>query len=401
MSDPSELALRSTRAIVDLDALAGNIRAFRRIVPEPVRLMAVVKANAYGHGAVMVARTVLAGGASHLGVATVAEGVQLRAAGVSAPILVLGPVAASEVRQAVCHDLALAVGSADLIDDVSAASHHKTSPAVARLHLKVDTGMRRFGCMPAEVSSLVKRIVSDPLLDLEGIFTHFACADEANERPTIAQRAEFDASLAKIAADFDLGKVIRHVANSAATLRSRDYDYDMVRLGIAIYGAAPSADVPLVDGMRPVMSLVSRVARVIQLAAGDRVSYGGTYVATADERAALVPIGYADGYPRGLSNRAWMGVAGARAPVRGRVCMDQTVIGLPPGRAIDVGNDVVVVGSARMGAPSWDGLARLSGTIAYEMVTGIATRVPRVFVQGSMVVATECLGELRAADDVL
>ncbi|MGH2560642.1 MAG: alanine racemase [Thermomicrobiales bacterium] len=391
MTLPVDLSLRSTRAIVDLDALAGNIRAFRRLAPEPVRLMAVVKANGYGHGAAMIARAALTAGATHLAVATVDEGVQLRHRGLTEPIVVLGPIAESEIALGLRNRLALSVADSGMIDDISAEARHRSHHGLIHLHLKIDTGMRRFGCFPEEAPVLARRITTDPLLHLEGIFTHFGSADEVEERPTLEQATRFDACLTQIGQEIDLTSVLQHAANSAATLRSRRYDYDMVRLGIAMYGAAPSTDIPLTSGMRPVMSIVSSIARVIELSAGDRVSYGGTYMALANEHAALIPIGYADGYRRALSNRGWMGIAGAKAAVRGRISMDQTVVGLPIGSDASVGDDVVAVGSPASGAAGWEELASMAGTIAYEMLTGVSARVPRVYIEGGAVVAIERL----------
>ncbi|MGH2531343.1 MAG: alanine racemase [Thermomicrobiales bacterium] len=391
MAQPVTLPLRPTRAIVDLDALAGNIGAFRRLSPEPVRLMAVVKANGYGHGAAMIARAAIAAGATHLAVATVDEGIQLRQRGLTNPVLVLGPIGANETAVALRRQLALSVASSETIDRIAIETRRNHYEGPARLHLKIDTGMHRFGCTPEEAPALARQIAIDECLYLEGIFTHFACADEGDERPTIDQSIRFDACLTALAREIDLTTVIRHAANSAATLRSRRYDYDMVRLGIAMYGAAPSTEVPLARDMLPVMSIVSEIARVIELAAGDRVSYGGTFVAMASERAALIPVGYADGYRRALSNRGWMGLAGARAAVRGRVCMDQTVIGLPAGSSASVGDEVVIAGDPATGAPGWEVLASMTDTIAYEMLTGVTGRVPRIYIEQGSVVAIERL----------
>jgi alanine racemase len=382
---------RVTRAVVDLDALAGNVRVFRQLVPPPTRLMAVVKANGYGHGAAQVARTVLAAGATDLAVGTVEEGAQLRREGIPAPILVLSPVGPAEIALALRLRLTLAVASEEAVQLVASEARAGFFEAPASVHLKIDTGMRRYGCLPEQAPSLVRRISADDHMHLDGIFTHFACADEADERTTADQAERFDAALGTIGREIDLRSVVRHAANSAATLRSRRYDYDMVRLGIALYGADPSPDVPLAPGMRPVMTLLSSIMRVIELSPGDRVSYGGEYAAQRSELAALIPIGYADGYRRGLSNRGWMGLNGARAPVRGRVCMDQTVVGLPELSRASVGDDVVVVGDPNAGAPSWTELADLAETIAYELLTGISLRVPRLYVEGGQVMATSSL----------
>lgn len=388
-----DLEGRSTRAIVDLDALESNLRILAAGISSGTGLMAVVKANGYGHGAVMVARTALAARASWLGVATVDEGAALRSAGILAPILILGPIDPSEARIVASAQLTVAVGGADLIEPLRQASDScQTGPI--HVHLKIDTGMRRYGVLPEEAVTLARAIVETPGLRLTGVFTHFACADEADETPTCAQAARFDRTLAALQrAGISPGVV--HAANSAATLRSRRYDYDLVRIGIAMYGVPPSSEVPLWPGMRQVLTLRSRLRRVVALRPGDAVSYGATYRAQHEERVGLVPVGYGDGYHRLLSNRAWMGLAGYQAPVAGRVCMDQTVIRLPACVHAAPGTEIVVFGPGQDGEPTLPELARLAGTIPYELATALAPRVPRWYVRGGKVVAIDNLAGLR------
>lgn len=393
LSDVWQVPGRSTRAIVDLDAIACNLLIFRRRVNPTTRLMAVVKANAYGHGARMVARAALSAGATDLAVATVEEGVQLRRAGIDAPILVLGPIDPSEIDHALGSRLTLAVGDGQQASAIARAAA-AGSLAPGCVHLKIDTGMRRYGTAPVKAASLAEHIAAQPALRLTGTFTHFALADERDEAPTVDQLAQFDAAIASIR-ERGLNPGLSHVANSAAALRSRRYDYDMVRVGIALYGIAPSAHVPLWPGMRPALTIRSRVRRVIHLREGDRVSYGGTYRADREELAALVPIGYADGYHRLLSNRAWMGVGDSVAPVRGRVCMDQTVIGWPSSHPLRLDREVVVVGDGSDAAPTIAQLAELAGTIPYEFATSLSPRVPRIYVKGGHVAAVEDLSGLR------
>jgi alanine racemase len=390
---PAGLAIRSTRATVDLDVIAGTVRTFRQLVPRPVKLMAVVKANGYGHGARMVAHSALNAGADQLAVATVQEGLVLRDDGITAPILVLGPIDASEIDQAITHRLALAIGDPGRLEQIAGRADVLQPSAPVAIHLKVDTGMRRYGCEPDEAAPLAQAIAANPALQLAGVFTHFACADEQDERPTLDQFQRFDRALADIR-DRGIDPGLRHAANSAGTLRSRQFDLDMVRLGIAMYGIAPSSDVSLAAGMRPAMTLRSNVGRVLRLTAGDRVSYGGTYRATRDGQAALIPLGYADGYRRALSNRGWMEICHERAPVLGRVCMDQTIVGLPDHCLVSTGEEVTVAGSGDGIAPTWDELAAIVGTIPYEIVTGIGPRVPRLYVARGEVIAVEDLGGL-------
>jgi alanine racemase len=254
--------------------------------------------------------------------------------------------------------------------------------------------MRRFGALRHEALEIARFIAGHPRLRLRALFTHFACADEDDERPTAQQHGAFETLIDRLAQD-GIEPEITHAANSAAGLRSSAYARRMVRLGIALYGLNPSRDVPIAEGMVPAMTLVSRVARVFDLAPGDRVSYGGTYEAREAHRAALVPIGYADGYDRGLTNIGKMYVRDVRSSVLGRVCMDQTVIRVS--NDVEVGDPVVVAGAwDAPGPPAFDELAQTLGTINYEIAARIAARVPRYFVRGGSVVAISDLAGTRA-----
>ena len=374
----SNVSGRSSRVLVDLDKIEANVRFFRRTVSPGTAVMAVVKADGYGHGAIEMARAAMRSGASQLAVATVSEGTALRAAGLTAPVLVLGPIDPSEVREAIEHDLGIAIGDRRFVEVVGQVAASLGASRVS-LHLKVDTGMRRFGAMPAEAVEVARAAIALPRLDLEGVFTHFAEADGRDDRATSCQAQEFETVLARLA-DCDIRPPLVHAANSAAALRWRYYDYNMVRIGIAMYGLPPAPGFAVPDALQPALAVVSKVARVIALEAGDGVSYGSTYRSTAPERAALVPIGYADGYPRALSSRGRMAVGGRPAPVLGRVCMDQTVIGLSGIADVIVGERVDVVGGT---APSVDEIASSLGTISYEVVTGLSRRMPRTYVRGT------------------
>jgi len=371
---------RATRAVVDLDVLAGNVGAVRALLGPGTALMAVVKADGYGHGAVPVANVALASGAAALGVATVGEGSALRRAGIAAPILVLGAVDPGEVADALELGLDLTVATDELLSAVQAASRARIGRRPVGVHVKVDTGMRRYGAPPELAVALARRVAADPELSLAGLCSHFAAADEPDEEPTAAQAELLDIVVAELAAEGVRAKQI-HAANSAAALRSSRYHHDLVRVGIALYGLPPAAGFALPGGFRPALTVRSRVTRLIDLAPGDTVGYGRTYRAARAERAALVPIGYADGFRRALSNRGWMDVGGERAPVRGRVSMDQTVVGIGGDRPVRVGDEVVVVrGVEPAAAPSVVEIAETLETIPYEIVTTIGSRVPRTYV---------------------
>jgi alanine racemase len=385
--------IRATRGIVDLDAIEVNVRVLRAALPETSKLMAVVKADGYGHGALWVARAALTAGAALLGVATVGEGHVLRAHGVEAPIVLLSSIDAGEAAAACAAGLEITVGSEWLLNSVqkSARAVHAASPV--SVHLKVDTGLRRYGATAPEAVALAIRIASDPSLRFASIFTHFASADEPNEPFTDAQLREFERVVDAIrGAGVHLPPL--HVANSAGILTERGTDFGIARAGIALYGVPPSAEVPLMPGMRPSISIESRITRLIALAPGDTVGYNRTFRAGSPKRAALVPIGYADGYRRALSGRAWVGIDGRKGPVIGRVSMDQIVVEVPDGAQVALGDIVTVMGGdPQSGAPSIVETADLMGTNAYEVIVGIRERVPRIFLRGGMPVAARLSGD--------
>lgn len=389
--DLSRFPLRPTYALIDLDAIDQNVRIVARSLTQGTKLIAVVKGNGYGHGATMIAETAIKAGATHLAVATVGEGRHLREEGVESPIVVLGPTHRREHELAV--GLGLELGAGELATAESIARAATMLDRVAKVHIKVDTGMHRFGVDPADALELARAIERSPSLSLAGIFTHFADADAADERSTATQASLFDRVIEEIKSD---GITIPLVdeANSAATLRSRRYDYGAIRLGISMYGIPASSSVPLLPGMKAAMTIESTIARLFSLKKGERVSYGGTYEALRDERAALVPIGYADGYRRTLSNRGWVSAGDTVLPVRGRVCMDQMVVGVPDDASLTVGSRVVVMSNGEGESPSAIELAEMLETIPYEIVTGISARVPRVYLRDHEVVAIEDLAGL-------
>ncbi len=386
-----DLPGRPTRALIDLDAIAANAAHLRRLVGPQTALMAVVKANGYGHGAEMVARAAVAAGAEQLAVATVDEGAALRAAGLSAPILVLGPIHTGEIEKALRYDLSLTLCSVAFAGLVERTAHHLHLATQVSCHVKVDTGMHRFGADVEQAVAVAARASASPYLRLDGVFTHFADADAPDESFTIEQATCLDAVLRSLE-EQGIRPGIVHAANSAAILRSRRFDYGMVRAGIALYGLSPADSLSLPTPMRPALSIRSTVGRVIELSPGDSVGYGRTYRAAKRERAALVPIGYADGYRRDLSSRAWMGIRGASAPVAGRVSMDQTVVGAPEGLPVRIGDEVVVVGSSGEGAPTATELAKLLDTIPYEIVAAVAARVPRYYIWRGELLSSPVLG---------
>ncbi|MBW3634011.1 MAG: alanine racemase [Chloroflexi bacterium] len=384
---PDVRRIRATRAIVNLDAIEANVRALRTALPNTCKLMAVVKADGYGHGAPWIARAALISGASLLGVATVWEGQTLRAHGISAPIVLLGSIDAAEAESACQTALEITVADETLLVAVQRAVRSQAHKEPMPVHLKIDTGLRRYGATAEAAAALAAKIAADPLLRLASVFTHFASADEPSDPFTREQLKEFQQAVATIRAD---GAPLPplHTANSAGILTGMGTHYDIARAGIALYGVPPSVDVALKPGMRPALSVESRITRIIPVAPGDTVGYNRTFRAAAPMRGALVPIGYADGYRRALSGRAWVGIDGRRAPVLGRVSMDQIVVEVPGEVEATVGDVVQIFGGGEAAAaPSVVDMAELMGSNAYEVIVGLRARVPRVFIRNGEVVA--------------
>ncbi len=382
---------RPVVAITDLDAVAGNIRALKDLIGPERTLMTVVKANAYGFGAVPLAKAAVEAGAGALGVATVDEGVELRSAGITdLPILVFGAIGRHERARAISNRLGIVVTNADFTRGLAQVAKDSLWKEPVSVHLKIDTGMRRFGAAPDEVVDLAKVITSLPELRWDGVMTHHASADMPDPAFTHGQAAVFDACLANLrAAGFEQIPT-QHVANTATTLRFPEYHRDMVRCGIATHGLEPDPEMPLPIAFRPTTTIHGKVARVFDIAPGDAVGYGGTYSPDQPVKGALVALGYADGYRRALSNTGYMAIRGQRADVIGRVSMDQCVIRVPDGLEIEAGEPVVIVGDGTeetAGAPTINELAVLSGGIAHDFIVGLAHRLPRLFVRGGEIVA--------------
>jgi alanine racemase len=379
-----------TWAEVDLDAIAHNARGLKERAGEGTELMAVVKANAYGHGAVPVARTALENGANRLAVNRVLEGVELRQAGLTAPILILGYSLPSESETIVRWDLTPTVTTVEGALALSALSVRQGK--VIPIHVKVDTGMGRFGLLPDEVVPFVRRIAELPGLKLEGLFTHFAVADLADKTYT---RRQFELYMQVVRQLGEAGFAIplKHVANSATNLDLPEMHLDMVRCGIALYGLRPSDEVEPAIPLKPAMALKSRVARVRTLPPGSSISYGCTYTTTRPTPVALVPVGYGDGYHRILSNKGSVLIGGKRAPIVGRVCMDQFVVDVTGHEGVRQDDEVVVFGRQGEEEISAEEVATLAGTINYEVVTSILPRVTRVYLKGGQVVEVRPLVE--------
>lgn len=363
-----------THALVDLDRLEANIHSIRETAGPGLDLLAVVKASAYGHGSVEVARSALQCGAAMLGVARIEEGLELRRSGVTAPILVIGPPNVAEIDQAIAAGLELSVGARSALDAALGTAHRLKT--VLGVHLKVDTGMHRYGFFPDEAVNIARGLREDPMIDFAGIFSHFSSADEADLTETHRQQRGFESLLDELDRE-RLGPRWVHLANSAGIANRVFGRSNLVRAGIMMYGVPPSDDVVVPAGIEPVSQVRSTIARVFSIQAGQGVSYGHAYVADRGERLAVIPVGYADGLERHLSNRGWFLHQGRRCPIRGRVSMDQTLITVPDD-AVE-GDYVVVFGAGAGDAMTLVDVARLSDTIPHEVMTRLGSRVPRIY----------------------
>ncbi|MFN2463493.1 MAG: alanine racemase [Candidatus Dormibacteria bacterium] len=362
-------------AEVDLAALAHNVGQFRARLGPATRLMAVVKADAYGHGAVPVGQAALRAGADWLAVSTLEEALALRDGGIVAPVLLLGPLAAGAEAEAITAKVGVSVHGADGLERLASAAESHAPGTQIPVHLKVDTGMARLGCPPDESLDLARRVVAAPGLSLEGLWTHFAEADDPASARTSRQLQAFMAVTASLAAA-GIEVPVLHAANSAAALQFPGSQLTMVRCGLPLYGY-PSGAVSDVD-LRPVLAWKSRVVAVHRLRGGDRVGYGGTFTASGPTTVATVATGYADGYRRALSGRAEVLLHGRRLPVIGRVSMDFLTVDATtlPGTA--EGDEVVLLGRQGEGEVTAVDLAGWMDSISWEVLVAIGPRVERV-----------------------
>jgi alanine racemase len=367
---------RDTYIEVDLDAIEHNISQFRRILSKDTQILVAVKADAYGHGAVTVSLAALSAGASHLGVAFVDEGIQLREAQIRAPILVFGYTPPHAIETAMSFDLTFTVFDREHLAQIAEVA--KKVGKTAKVHLKVDTGMGRLGIPPHEVISFIHQVRNLKCVELEGIYTHFATSDDLNSSYYEQQVEQFEDVLQQLEQE-GIYIPLRHAANSSAALRKGLKKCNLVRVGISTYGFkdVPNADVDL----KYALNLKSTISNLKCLPQGSGVSYGKTYTTTSDEWIATIPIGYADGIPRQLSNIGMAIVGDIRVPIVGRVCMDQLMLNVTDAMPLSVGDEVVLIGSQGDQMITASEIADLTGTIHYEIVTRLGSRLPRLYYQ--------------------
>ncbi len=375
--------LRPAWVEVDLAAVAANVAQIRTVVA-PAAVCAVVKADGYGHGAVPVASAAVAGGATHLGVALAEEGHQLREAGIDVPVLVLSEPPGEAMHLVVGDKLTPTIytegGLRSLVEAINSRGANGAAPFA--VHVKVDTGMHRVGASPEGAVALARAVATHPQLTLEGLFTHFAVADEPGRSFTGEQLARFEAVVAALAVE-GIRPPLLHAANSAGALAHPRSRYQMVRPGIAVYGLAPAAPMahdPSVRALTPVLSLKARVSYAKNVAAGEALSYGLRYRLPVTSVVATVPLGYADGVPRRLSEVGGeVLIRGRRRPLAGSVTMDQVLVDCGPAADVTAGDEVIFIG--RQGGEeitAWEWAGRL-GTIAYEVTCALSPRLPRIY----------------------
>jgi alanine racemase len=359
---------------IDTKAMAGNVRALKKIIGDEVKLMAVVKANAYGHGAVTASRTALLNGAEYLAVASISEALELRDAGIDAPILVLSYTPVHTIHQAIRQNLTVMVYDLEMAQAYNRQAQDLDSNLL--VHVKVDTGMARLGVPPKEAVAFFRQMMTMKNLEIEGIYSHFSMADDPSAEFTETQLNVFNSILRPLrAAGFSFKYI--HLANSAATLTNPSTHFNMVRTGIALYGLSPSDKVPLPEDFAPVMSWKTVIAQIQNLPSGHPVGYGNTYYTSADEQIAIIPVGYADGFRRAPNHWAEVLVHGQRAPVVGRVGMEKTAINVTHIQGVSIGDEVVLMGRQGDDIITADAIAASLGTINYEVVCSALPRVPR------------------------
>ena len=368
--------MERTWAEINLDALKSNIENIRKITDPKARIMAVVKADAYGHGYLECCHALLEGGADSFAVATVSEAKQLRREGIENPILILGVTFPEDAEELVKNDIMATVSSVDFAKSLSQVA--KKLQKTVKVHIKVDTGMSRLGFL-AESDKTVEDICEIsklPYVEIDGIFSHFAGADEENREYTLLQFERFNKIIKKLE-DMGIKIPCKHIANSAAIMMYPETHLDMVRAGVVLYGCYPSEEVDKDRlSLKPVMTLKSRITHIKEVEDGVGISYGKTYITDKRTKIATVPVGYADGYLRCLSHKAKIEAGGQLCNIIGRICMDQCMIDVTNVNNINVGDEVILFGDGKITA---DDIAKDMNTINYEVLCLVSKRIPRVY----------------------
>lgn len=370
--------MRPTYIVIEMDNIVHNLKELMRLTARGAKTMAVVKADAYGHGIVEVSKICCDNGADYLGVAILEEGIFLRENGVQAPILILGATFPERADDVIKHDLIQGVSSVAIIQSLGQVAREMKK--TARVHIKIETGMNRIGATPGtDMTNLVEELKKNQdCIKVEGAFSHFAKADEKDKSYAAIQYDNFSKGLDQLTgAGFN--NILFHMANSAGIIDLPETHLDMVRQGISLYGYYPSREVRQDVDLKPALSWITHVAHIKVISEGEFVGYGCTYAAKKESIIATLPVGYADGYPRALSNCGSVLIHGSKAPVVGRVCMDQLMVDVSLIGGVKAGDQAILIGQQGDAAITAEDMANQIGTISHEILTGIATRVPRIF----------------------
>lgn len=368
-----------TQAEIHLENLRYNVQSMKKRLGDNTPIMGVIKADGYGHGAVPLAKVLMEEGVAAFGVATVEEGIELRQAGCTVPILMLGYTHSSEDKALLEYDIMAAMFQYERA--VQLSDYAQSIGKKAKVHIKLDTSMNRIGLKPTEESvQIVKKISCLPGIEINGIFSHFAKADEEEKAPARAALEKYKWFIAKLEQE-GIFIPVKHISNSAACMEFDDTHFDMVRMGIVTYGLYPSEEVQKENlPLKPLLEWKSHVVFIKEVPPGEGVGYGGTFVTERPTKIGTIPVGYADGYPRQLSNKGRVLVKGQSAPIIGRVCMDQFMIDLTDLHDVEEGDEVTLIGYDGEEHIPVEELSELSGRFNYEFVCDISKRVPRVYV---------------------
>ncbi|HZY09831.1 MAG TPA: alanine racemase [Bacteroidota bacterium] len=372
--------MRPTRAEIDLKALQFNYEGIRKKVGKNIKVMGIVKANAYGHGIIDISQALIRFGTEFLGTALLEEGIFLRKHGISVPILILGGVGESHLQQVQAYNLDVNVPSFQSARRIDEALESIDRDARIRVHLEIDTGMSRTGASIHEAQRFVEESVRLKHLEVVGVFSHFATSDEKDKSFAYQQLEQFDTLIRKLRGN-GIEIPLVHIANSGAILDMKDSYYSMVRPGIMLYGIYPSETTSESIPLKPVLSLKSNVSFLKTVPAGTSISYGRTHFTASTTTIATIPIGYVDGYSRRLSHQAEVLIRGRRYPVVGTICMDHLMVDVGMDSAISLGDSVVLIGEDQNEAITVEELSKKLGTVTYEILTGISARIPRITIQ--------------------
>lgn len=368
--------LRPTWAEINLSALKYNFNKARELAGKDTKILVAVKADAYGHGILEVSRALVNFGVDYLGVATSDEAIALRSSGIKIPILLFGAILRGEVLAILRYDITATVPSLEVARFLSICARRLGKKV--KIHTKIDTGMGRLGVWHKEALCFIKEIKRYRNLELEGIYTHLPSADEKDRHFTERQLFYFN-ELIKNLERSDIFIPLRHAANSMGLLRFKSPYLNLVRPGLMIYGLYPDLKTPRMIDLKPVLSFKTRIVYIKEVLKGRSISYGRTFVTNKKSKIATLPVGYGDGYPRFLSNRAYVLIKGKKAPVVGRVCMDQTMVDVSGIDKVRIGDEVVLIGRQGRETITAEQLADIGNTISYEIVCGISKRVPRCY----------------------